>query len=421
MDRQIVEREYEHARRAYAEVGVDTDAVLERFAGVPLSLHCWQGDDVGGFETPGSVLDGGGIQATGNFPGKARDVGELRRDLLKATSLIPGGHRVNLHAIYGEFGGERVDRDQIGVEHFQGWVDWAREHGFGLDFNATLFSHPLAESGFTLSHKDARVRSFWVEHVRRCREVAAHMGRELGTACVHNLWIPDGSKDTPVDRLGHRELLRSSLDEIYGEKYPREHLLDTVEGKLFGIGSEAFVVGSHEFYLCYALEKGIVPCLDMGHFHPTESVADKVSALLPFTGELLLHVSRGVRWDSDHVVIASDEVFAVMEEVVRAKALDRVHLALDYFDASINRVGAWVTGARATRVALLRALLQPHEALLELEEGGKLFQRLAFLEELKAMPSGAVWDYFCLEQGVPAGRDWIAEVEAYERDVLLGR
>jgi L-rhamnose isomerase len=418
---QTIEKAYQVARERYAEYGVDPDAALAAIAGVPLSLHCWQGDDVGGFERPAAALSGGGIQVTGNYPGKARTVDELRLDLEKALSLLPGRHRVNLHASYGEFGGQPVDRDRIELAHYRGWMDWAKARGLGLDFNATLFSHPKADDGWTLSHPDPRIRSFWVEHVKRCRAVAAEMGRRQAGPCIHNLWIPDGSKDLPADRWTPRRLLRESLDAIYGDRYPVSEMKDAVESKLFGIASEAYVVGSHEFYFGYALLRGLIICLDLGHFHPTESVADKVSAVLQFSDELLLHLSRGLRWDSDHVVTLTDDVRAVMEEIVRGEALGRVHLALDFFDASINRVGAWVVGARAVLKALLAALLEPRQKLKEAEKSGDNFARLALMEEAKALPFGAVWDYHCLRDDVPVGPDWLGVVRDYEAAVTSKR
>ncbi len=343
-----IEQAYTLARERYAEYGVDTEAAFATLAAVPLSIHCWQGDDVGGFERPAAALTGGGIQVTGNYPGKARTPAELRADMEKAFSLIPGTHRVNLHASYGEFGGKTVDRDQVEPAHFQGWVSWAKEHGLGLDFNSTFFSHPKADDGWTLSHRDPAIRAFWVEHAKRCRAISAFMGKAAGRPCIHNLWIPDGCKDAPADRWTPRRRLRESLDEIYSVSYPSAEIKDAVESKLFGIGSESYVVGNHEFYLAYALANAKMLCLDMGHFHPTESIADKISAILQFADELLLHLSRGVRWDSDHVTVMSDEVRAVMDEIVRGQALRRVHLALDFFDGSMNRVGAWAIGARAT-------------------------------------------------------------------------
>jgi len=416
-----IEQSFALARERYAEHGADVDAALSTLATVSLSIHCWQGDDVGGFERPDASLSGGGIQVTGNYPGRARNVGELHMDLEKALSLLPGRHRVNLHAMYGEFGGKRVDRDQVEPAHYRGWVEWAKPKGLKLDFNPTLFSHPKAADGWTLSHPDEGVRAFWVEHVRRCRAIAAYLGRELGSPCIHNLWIPDGAKDLVADRWTPRRLLRQALDAIFVTAYPANEMRDSLESKLFGIGSEAFVVGSHEFYLGYALAKGKMICLDLGHFHPTESIADKVSAILQFSNELLLHLSRGLRWDSDHVVTLNDEVQAVMAEVVRGDALRRVHLALDYFDASMNRVGAWVIGGRATLKALLAALLEPREELRAAEAAGDNFARLALLEEMKTLPLGAIWDYHCHQSGVPAGSDWWSDIRAYETDVLSRR
>jgi L-rhamnose isomerase len=420
-DETIIRKSYEVARERYSSFDVDTESALRTLLGVPLSLHCWQGDDVGGFEKPAATLSGGGIQVTGNYPGKARSIDDLRMDLKQAYRLIPGRHRVNLHAIYGEFGGKLVDRDQITVEHFRGWIDWVKQNQLKLDFNATYFSHPKADSGFTLSHADRAIREFWIEHGKRCREISAAMGRALGDPCVHNIWIPDGAKDIPVDRWSPREFLRQSLDEIYKTSFPITEMRDAVESKLFGIGSEAYVVGSHEFYLGYALTRKKMVCLDMGHFHPTELVADKISALLLFFDEILLHVSRGVRWDSDHVVILNDDVRNLAEEIVRSKALNRVHIALDYFDASMNRIGAWVLGARSTQKALLAALLEPQAKLREAESKGDYFARLALLEETRLLPLGAVWDYFCLSNGVPAGEEWIAEIHRYEQETLSKR
>lgn len=412
---------YKAACEKYAALGVDVKNALTEIGKVSLSIHCWQGDDVCGFEKPDSSLSGGGIQVTGNYPGKARNVEELRTDLEKAYSLIPGSHRLNLHAIYGEFGKSFVDRDEISPDHFRGWVQWARDRGINLDFNATLFSHPRADSGFTLSSRDRKVRAFWIEHVDRCRQIAAYMGKECGSPCVHNLWIPDGSKDVPVDRTGPRARLKESLDEIYSKKLKSSDMKDAVESKLFGIGSEAYVVGSHEFYMAYATANNLMICLDMGHFHPTESIADKISSILLYSDEVLVHVSRGVRWDSDHVVAFNDDLRSVAEECVRGGNLKRVNLALDFFDGSINRVGAWVTGARATMKALLFAMLEPWEKLTRYEESGRLFERLALLEEAKSLPFGDVWDYFCMEKDVPAGADWIGDVRKYELAVLKKR
>ena len=418
---QNVEKSYELAREAYAEYGVDTDAVLKEMAGTTLSLHCWQGDDVTGFEAGKEGLSDGGILATGNYPGKASNGEELRADLELALSLIPGRHRVNLHAIYAETGGKFVDRNQLAPEHFQAWIDWAAEHQLGLDFNPTFFSHPLAASGFTLASKDEQTRQFWIEHAKRSRAIAAEIGRQLGSPCVNNLWVPDGSKDLPSGRLDHRQLLKDSLDQIYEQHYDPTHLWDAVESKLFGIGSEAYVVGSHDFYLAYVMNKDLLLCLDLGHFHPTENIADKISALLPFKERLLLHVSRGVRWDSDHVVILNDEVLALMQEIKRCQAFNRVSLALDFFDASINRITAWVTGARATLKAALFARLEPTTHLLAAEAKGDFGERLALMEEFKTLPFAAVWNKYCQEQNVPVGATWLAPVKEYEEKILLHR
>ena len=420
MDAKQIEKAMDAAREQYAALGVNADHALIALERVALSLHCWQGDDVGGFEAAGGEL-GGGLAVTGKYPGKARTIDELRADLDAALALIPGRHRVNLHAMYGDFGGKRVERDRIETAHFRSWVDWARERKLGLDFNATCFAHPLAAGGFTIASRDARVREFWIEHVRRCREIGAWMGKKLGKACLHNLWVPDGTKDATVDRRRFREILADSLGKIYATEYPRKELLDSVEAKLFGIGSETFVVGSHEFYLGWAAAHKKMLCLDMGHYHPTESVADKITALLPFVDELAIHVSRGVRWDSDHVVLFDDALTALMQEIVRAGALARVRLALDYFDGELNRVGAWVVGARATLRALLFALLEPTARLRQYEEAGDKFAGLALAEELKSLPFGAVWDYHCLNAGMPTGAAWLAAVHDYEKRVLRDR
>jgi L-rhamnose isomerase len=411
---------YANARRQYEDLGVDTEFALEKLGALALSLNCWQGDDVSGFEHIDRVA-GGGIQATGNFPGRARTVNELRSDMSKALSLIPGRHRVNLHAMYGEFHGARIDRDEISLDHFRGWIAWAQENGLALDFNATCFAHPNSASGFTLSSKHEEIRRFWIRHVQRAREISADIGKHLGTPCIHNLWIPDGSKDQCVDKAGHRMLLMRSLDEIYSETMDPLRIKDAVESKLFGIGSESFVVGSYDFYLPYALVHHLMPCLDMGHFHPTESIADKISSLLLYADELLVHVSRGVRWDSDHVVILNDDLAALTDEIVRAQALERVHLALDFFDASIDRIGAWVIGSRATQMSVLRSLLEPRKRLVKYEEADNYFARLALLEECKFMPFGAVWNEFCTRMHVPVGTAWIDEVLQYELNVTSRR
>jgi len=416
-----IEKDYQAAREHYGRIGVDTDAALKKLETVSLSVHCWQGDDVAGFEKADASLSGGGLQVTGSYPGRARTLGELRQDLEQAYALIPGRHRLNLHAIYGDFAGKPVDRDAVGPEHFQSWVEWAKGQNLKVDFNSTCFSHPLADSGFTLSHRDAAVRSFWVEHVKRCRAVSAFIGRELGSTCYHNIWVPDGAKETPVDRWSARGLLRESLDQVCRTAYSPAEMKDSLESKLFGLGSESFVVGSHEFYFGYALSRGKILCLDMGHFHPTESVADKISAVLQFFPELALHLSRGVRWDSDHVVVLNEDVRSLAEEIVRNGLVERVHIGLDFFDASLNRVGAWVIGSRAVLKALLLAWLEPTERLRELEAEGRTFEKLAWLEELKTLPFGAVWDYHCLRQGVPAAADWVEDIRAYEQNVLSRR
>jgi L-rhamnose isomerase len=408
---------YQLAQERYAALGVDTEAALKTLKTIAISLHCWQGDDVGGFEDPNRGLSGG-IMATGNYPGKARTVAELRADLDKAYSLIPGKHRLNLHAIYLE-SDSKIPRNEIQPKHFAGWADWAKANQHGIDFNPTCFSHPFADDGFTLSHKDDGIRQFWIEHCIASREIGDYFGRELNNPAVTNVWIPDGYKDTPANRLAPRERLQSALDKVF-EK-PLNHNLDAVEAKLFGIGSESYVVGSHEFYLGYATSRQKLLCLDAGHFHPTETIADKISSSLLYVPELLLHVSRGVRWDSDHVVTLSDELQAIMQEIVRGGFLNRVHIGLDFFDASINRVAAWVIGTRNAIKALLMALLEPEKTLQAYENEGNFTARLALLEELKGLPFGAVWDYYCQKENVPVGIAFIEEVAAYEREVLTKR
>ncbi len=411
---------YALARERYAALGVDTELAMQRLAGHALSLHCWQGDDVGGFESASGEL-GGGLAVTGNYLGKARNADELRQDLDQVYRLLPGRHRLALHAIYAETGGRQVERTDLQPEHFAGWVDWARANDHGLDFNPTCFSHPMAASGFTLASYDPTVRRFWIDHCIASRRIGESFGRALGSPCVTNVWIPDGFKDTPVDRRRPRELLAQSLDAIFADQIDPAYQRDAVESKLFGIGSEAYVVGSHEFYLGYAITRGVLLTLDSGHFHPTESIADKISAVMAYVPELLLHVSRGVRWDSDHVVTWSDELQAIMQELARGDYLGRTHIGLDYFDASINRVAAWAIGARNALRALLAALLEPIEHLRALEQSGDYTARLALLEELKGMPFGAVWDYHCLQQGVPVGLACLDEIRAYETQVLVGR
>ena len=411
---------YPIARDTYAELGVDTESAMRRLAATPISLHCWQGDDVGGFESSGTEL-GSGLAVTGNHPGKARTIDELRADLDQAYALIPGTHRPNLHACYADFSGGKVDRDALDASHFQSWIDWANARGHGLDFNPTFFAHPLAADGRTLTHPDPGIRGFWIEHVMACRRIGEAMGKQLGSPAVTNVWIPDGSKDLPVDRKGPRELLESSLDTIFARKMDPAHNLDAVESKLFGIGSESYVAGSHEFYLGYAIKNQILYCLDAGHFHPTEILADKIPSVLQFVPAIVLHVSRGVRWDSDHVVLLDDPTQALMQELVRGDYLARTHIGLDYFDASINRVAAWVIGTRNTLKALLCALLEPTDLLRSLENNGDLTGRLALLEECKSLPWGLVWDEYCERAAVPAGRSWIPAMQAYEQSVLVQR
>lgn len=415
-----IEKSYEIAREMYSAFQVDTETILKSLADIPVSLHCWQGDDVGGFEHSESASSGG-IQATGNYPGKARNADELRQDIEKAMSLIPGKHRINLHAIYAETQGKKVERDALTPEHFSRWADWAKENGLGVDFNPTCFAHPLADSGFTLSHNDRSIREFWIRHCIICREIGAYFGKTLGKTCVTNIWIPDGYKDLPVDRLGPRQRLKESLDEILAKPLDEQWNKDSIESKLFGIGSECYVVGSHEFYLGYAVQKQKILCLDMGHFHPTELVADKLSSVLLYIPEVLLHISRGVRWDSDHVVIVNDDVSTLMDEIARNNLFARVHIGLDFFDASINRISAWVTGTRAVLRALLKSLLEPVTLLKELENSGDYTSRLALLEETKNLPWSAVWDYYCLKKDVPVGINWLHEVKNYEQTVLAQR
>ena len=415
-----IQAAYELARERYAALGVDTEKALTGLSQVAISLHCWQGDDVGGFETAGGEL-GGGLAATGNYPGKARTADELRSDLDVAYRLIPGQHRLNLHAIYAETGGKQVERTDLQPEHFAGWLDWAKANNHGLDFNPTCFSHPMAADGFTLASYDPAVRRFWIDHCIASRRIGESFGRVLGSPCVTNIWIPDGLKDTPVDRKTPRALLAQSLDAVFADKIDPRFNLDAVEGKLFGLGSEAYVVGSHEFYLGYAISRGVLLTLDSGHFHPTETIADKISSVMTYVPELLLHVSRGVRWDSDHVVTFSDDLQAIMQELVRGDFLGRTHIGLDYFDASINRVAAWVIGTRNALRALLLALLEPIDHMRSLEVAGDYTARLALLEELKGLPFGAVWDYHCLQAGVPVGVAYMDDIKAYETQTLLKR
>lgn len=415
-----IEKSYALARERYATMQVDTDAAMEKLAHIAISIHCWQGDDVNGFENSDVAL-GGGLQTTGNYLGKAHNADELRLDLEKALSFIPGTHRVNLHAIYAETNSVRVERDQLETKHFQNWIDWAKTNNLGLDFNPTMFSHPKADDGFTLSHADKSIRDYWIAHAIACRKIAHDMGKALGSPAINSIWIPDGSKDTPVDRKNPRLRLQDSLDQIFASANNPEYLLDAVECKLFGIGSESYVVGSHEFYMGYATKNNKLLCLDAGHFHPTEVISDKISAVMTFVDEILLHVSRGVRWDSDHVVTLTDELYAIAQEIVRGNCLSRVHIALDFFDASINRIAAWVIGTRAMQKALLVALLEPIEQLRAFEAEGDNSSRLAMFEELKTMPSGAIWDYFCAKHNVGVGFEWMTGVKQYEKDVLALR
>lgn len=410
---------FDLAKEQYESIGVNVDEALQRLRKVAISVHCWQGDDVGGFEGNGGTL-GDGLAVTGNYPGRARTVDELRSDLDLAYSLIPGKHRLNLHALYGEFDGP-VDRNEVTVDHFKGWIDWSKSEGVDLDFNPSYFSHSKASDGFTLAHSDAGIRQFWIDHGKACRHIAAAMGAAQGNACVNNFWVPDGFKDTPADRKAPRERLAASLDEIFKQELPKEQTLDAVECKLFGLGSESYVVGSHEFYMGYAISRNKMLCLDAGHFHPTEVISDKISSMMMYVPELLLHVSRGVRWDSDHVVTYSDELQAIMQEIVRGEYLDRVHIGLDFFDASINRVAAWAIGTRNALKAALAALLEPVGKLQQLEKDGDYTARLALMEEQKMMPLGAVWNQYCLEAGVPVGAEWLEKVRDYESSVMSSR
>ena len=414
-----IEKAFALAKERYAELGVDVDAAIERVNKIQISLHCWQGDDVAGFESAGELT--GGILSTGNYPGKARTPDELRSDAEKAFSLIPGTQRFNLHAIYLENNGKKVDRNEIGPENFQGWVDWAKTQKIGLDFNPTFFSHPEAADGLTLSHPCKEIRDFWIEHDKCCRKIANYFGEQLGSPCVVNHWTPDGMKDTPVDRLSPRKRLAESYDEIFSVKYPKENIRDGIESKLFGIGVESYTVGSHEFCMGYAVKNNLLLTLDAGHFHPTECISDKISSASMFVDEILLHVSRGVRWDSDHVVTWNDQMRAIAEELIRNNLIERTYFALDFFDGTINRVAAWTIGTRNAIKALLCAALEPIDALRDLELNMNYTKRLALLEELKSAPFGPVWDYFCEKNGVPVGEKWIAECEAYEKNVLSKR
>lgn len=416
MNEQLIQKAYEVAKERYAAIGVDTDKAIEQLEKTPISLHCWQADDVTGFESAGQLT--GGIQATGNYPGKARNLEELRADIIEVKSFLAGNHRLNLHEIYGEFGGEKVDRDQVEVKHFQGWMDWAKEQNLKLDFNSTSFSHPKS-GNLTLANPDKEIRDFWIEHTKRCRAISEAMGKAQNDPCIMNLWIHDGSKDQTVEKLRYRQLLKNSLDEIFTTKY--SNMKDCLEAKLFGIGLESYTVGSYDFYAGYCSSNKVICTLDTGHFVPTESVADKVSSLLLFVPELMLHVSRPIRWDSDHVTIMNDDTMDLFKEIVRADAMNRVHIGLDYFDASINRIGAYVIGARATQKCVLHALLEPIKQLRAYEDNDQLFERLALLEEAKSLPWGAVYDYFNMKNGVAIGEEFIKDIELYEKNVTSKR
>ncbi|MCL1921090.1 MAG: L-rhamnose isomerase [Kiritimatiellaeota bacterium] len=420
MAKKNIDAAYKLACERYAELGVDVGAALKRLLKIPVSLHCWQGDDVRGFENADGDLTGG-IQATGNYPGRARTPAELRGDMDFVFSLLGGKHRVNVHACYAEFEkGQRVDRDELTAEHFKNWIAWAKKNRLGMDFNPTLFSHPMF-NGFSLSSRDKKTRKFWIKHTIATRRIAAVIGKALGSPSVNNVWIPDGFKDIPADRMTPRKILADALDECFAEKFSPKHELDAVESKLFGIGAESYTVGSHEFYMGYAVKNQKLLTLDAGHFHPTEAIADKLSACLLFVPEILLHVSRGVRWDSDHVVIVNDELIAVAQELVRLNAFDRVHIGLDYFDASLNRIAAWVIGVRSMQKALLYAMLEPLKKMQDAEKSEDYASRLAWMETAKTMPFGAVWDKFCADEDVPLDTEWLAEVKAYEANVLAKR
>jgi L-rhamnose isomerase len=420
IDEKKITQAFETACEQYQSIGVDPQKALQKLAQIPISLHCWQGDDLTGFENTGEDL-GGGLAATGNYPGKARTVAELRADLEKAYSMIPGKHRLNLHAVYADTQGAKVERNALEPKHFQSWADWAKTNDLGMDFNPTCFSHPLADTGFTLASHDDSIRQYWIEHCQACRKVGEFFGKELGTPCITNVWIPDGYKDLPADRQTPRQLLKDSLDKVFAEKINAQYNLDSVESKLFGIGSEAYVVGSHEFYLGYALQNNKLLCLDAGHFHPTEMISEKFSAVMLYLDQMLLHVSRGVRWDSDHVVILSDELRAIAQEVIRNGYENRIHIGLDFFDASINRIAAWVIGTRNMLKALLLAMLEPTTQLRQFEKEYDYTSRLALLEECKSLPFAAVWDYYCLQKEVPVAHTWLSEIKDYEKEVLSKR
>jgi L-rhamnose isomerase len=419
----MLKKPYDLAQKSYARMGVNADGAIRQALRIPISVHCWQADDVAGLEVKQGVTDSGGIMATGRYPGRARNGDEVRQDLATVIRLLPGIHRVNLHAFYAETGDKTIDRDGLNVSHFARWIAWAKSQGIGLDFNTTFFAHPKAADGYTLSHADPAIRKFWIRHGVACRRIAEAMGRSIGSPCLLNHWLPDGGKDATADRWSPRERLIGSLDQILSPRLGinTQWCVDSVEGKLFGLGSEDYVVGSTELYSQYALKRGILLCLDMGHFHPTETIHDKLSAFLQFHKKLVLHVSRPIRWDSDHVVVLNDDLRAVFQELVRGNALSRAIIALDFFDASINRIAAYVIGAHATRQAILYALLEPVAELKRLAAAGRHAQKLALLEHMKTMPFAAVWNMLCLRAGAPVGLDWVSQMETYEADVLLQR
>lgn len=412
---------YGIAKKRYSDLGIDTDKAINKLKNVTFSIHGWQADDFSGFEKPDSALSGGGLLSTGNYPGRARNINEYRQDLEKVFALVPGKKKLNFHTIYGDFKGKFYDRDAIRPEHFDSWIDWSKQNKIGMDINPTLWSHKLASEGYTISHTDDKIRNFWIEHVKRTREVGAYLGKNLGQACICDIWIPDGSKDYTVSKYLHRKILKESLDEVFAVQYPEEHLLDALESKLFGVALEAYTVGSQEFYLGYAIKNNKIMLYDTGHMHPEEYVSDKISAVLQFVRGIMFHLSRGMRWDSDHVTLFSDEIVAIMQEIVRADALDKVYIGTEFFDASINRVGAYAIGIRAAQKALLYAMLEPTALLLDYEKKGQLFARLGMLENLKAMPMGDVWNRYCSIEGVPDDNEWINVVFKYEKEVLSKR
>ena len=416
----MTKEKFELAKKEYEKWGINVDEVLETLLKTKISIHCWQGDDVIGFE--GGTELTGGIATTGNYPGRARTPEELRADIEKALSMIPGKHKLNLHAIYAETNGEKVERDELKPEHFANWVKWAKEQGLGLDFNPSNFSHPKSADGLTLSHPDKEIRDFWIRHGIACRKISEYFGKELGQTCFTNHWVPDGYKDIPTDRLGPRKRLKDSYDQIFAEKIDPKYNIDGVESKVFGIGAESYTVGSNEFYLNYAAtQENVISLMDVGHYHPTEVISDKIPAMLVFNDKIALHVSRPVRWDSDHVVILDDELKEIAKEIVRNDALDKVIIGLDFFDASINRIAAWVIGTRAMQKALLNAMLMPNDYLRKLQDEGNFTERLAMLEEFKTYPMGAIWDYFCEINNVPVKESWLDEVKTYEKEVLSKR